>query len=238
MPPAVAFYQKQVGFAFLPVLIIFVCNFFWFVLKKVRQGRGFVPPDSETTTEYYSDRAVLSWVTLLYLAYPTQVTQGLGMMECERVAGSLWLAADLQEHCYVGRHLTMLYLLCLPQVLLYVVGLPLGALLVLFRHRRDLHDKHTQFRWGILYAGYRDELFWWEITIVIRKITMVMVGGVFASRLGPDMQIYLSLALVRLLFLLLWWGCCLSNVMCLTNNVFCVTGCCLCRRPLDNATVQ
>ena len=120
----------------------------------------------------------------------------------------------------------------MPQVLLYVVGLPLGALLVLFRHRRDLHDTHTQFRWGILYAGYRDELYWWEITIVIRKITMVMVGGVFASRLGPDMQIYLSLALVRLLFLFL------SNVTCLTNNVFCVTGCCLCRRPLDNATVQ
>ena len=236
MPPAVAFYQKQVGFAFLPVLIIFVCNFFWFVLKKVRQGRGFVPPDSETTTEFYSDRAVLSWVTLLYLAYPTQVTQGLGMMECERVAGSLWLAADLQEPCYVGRHLTMLYLLCLPQVLLYVVGLPLGALLVLFRHRRDLHAKRTQFRWGILYAGYRDELYWWEVTIVIRKITMVMVGGVFASRLGPDMQIYLSLALVR--FFVFFWGLFLANVMCLTNNEFCVTGCCLCRRPLDNATVQ
>ena len=65
VPPAVAFYQKQVGFAFLPVFIIFVCNFFWFVLKKVRHCRGFVPPDSE----YYSDRAVLSWVTLLYLAY-------------------------------------------------------------------------------------------------------------------------------------------------------------------------
>merc|ERR1712195_45041 len=53
-----------------------------------------------------------------------------------------------------------------------------------------------QFRWGILYAGYRDKLYWWEITIVIRKLVMVLVGGVFASRLGPDMQIYLSLALV------------------------------------------
>jgi hypothetical protein len=90
----------------------------------------------------------------------------------------------------------MIGLLCLPQVLLFVVGMPLSAAVVLWRHRHHLHNERTQFRFGILYAGYRDKLFWWEITIVIRKLVMVMVGGVFASRLGPDMQVYLSLALV------------------------------------------
>ena len=192
MTPADAFYQKQMGFAFLPLVIVFVCNLVWCIGRNTKQRCR----TKTSTKAHYNDRAVLSWVTLLYLAYPTSVTQGLGMMGCERIGGVLWLAADLQEPCYIGRHLKNWWLICLPQVLMFVLGLPLGAALVLWRNRHNLHSPRTQFRWGILYAGYRDELYWWEITIVIRKLVMVLVGGVFASRLGPDMQIYLSLALV------------------------------------------
>jgi hypothetical protein len=220
MTPAEAFYQKQVGFAFLPIVIVVVCNLVWFLARIYSQQRSpltaIAPPAAAAAaappaaappaatrpaatsnrTEHYADRAVLSWVTLLYLAYPTSVTQGLAMMGCEEIGGKLWLAADLQEACYEGRHMELLFLLCFPQVILFVIGMPLGALAVLWRHRKDLHNPRTQFRWGILYAGYRDELYFWEITIIIRKLVMVMVGGVFASRLGPDMQVYMSLALV------------------------------------------
>merc|ERR1712166_374958 len=192
MTPADAFYQKQIGFAFLPIVIVFVCNLVWCIGRNTKQRCRTKP----STKAYYNDRAVLSWVTLLYLAYPTSVTQGLSMMGCEKIGGVLWLAADLQEPCYIGSHLTNWWLICLPQILMFVLGLPLGAAVVLWRNRHNLNSPRTQFRWGILYAGYRDELYWWEITIVIRKLVMVLVGGVFASRLGPDMQIYLSLALV------------------------------------------
>jgi hypothetical protein len=39
-------------------------------------------------------------------------------------------------------------------------------------------------------------MWWWEITIVIRKVALVVVGGVFGSKLGPDMQVYMALFLV------------------------------------------
>ena len=190
---AEAFYQKQIGFAFLPIAIIFSCGMFWAILACFHaiHTKKKVQPSI-----HYSDRMVLSWVLLLYLSYPTIVKQGLGMMGCERIGGKLWLAADLQEPCYVGRHWDMLLLLCLPQVLLYVIGFPLMSLLVMYINRRDLHAERVQFRYGLLFAGYRHELYWWEVTIVIRKVTMVMVGGVFASRLGPDMQVYFALAVV------------------------------------------
>ena len=203
LAPADAFYQKQVGFAFLPVVIVLVCTGVWHlarIIQSCREGSEGSAEGSEGSTKtkraYYNDRAIISWVTLLYLAYPTSVTQGLSMMGCENIGGKLWLAADLQEACYVGRHMTNWWLLALPQIILFVLGLPLMASLVLWKNRHTLHSHDTQFRWGILYAGYRDQLYWWEITIVIRKLVMVLVGGVFASRLGPDMQIYLSLALV------------------------------------------
>ena len=34
---------------------------------------------------FYQDRAVLSWVLLLYLAYPTMVKQAFAAIACERV---------------------------------------------------------------------------------------------------------------------------------------------------------
>ena len=81
----------------------------------------------------------------------------------------------------------------------------LAATLLLYRKRRRLLDERTQFRWGLLYAGYRVDVFWWELTIVVRKVVLVFVGGVFGARLGPDMQVYMALAMV-VLFIVLHLG--------------------------------
>ena len=110
---------------------------------------------------FYKNRATLSWVVLLYLFYPTAVKQSVAMLACERVGDGFWLSADLQEPCLVGRHTMLLILLCVPQLLLHVFGLPLGAFVVLFRNRNRLFKEDVQFRWGLLYAGYRHDVYWW-----------------------------------------------------------------------------
>ena len=102
----------------------------------------------------------LSVVVLLYLAYPTLVKQSMGALACEKVGDALWLAADLQEPCFVGAHLTVVLLVSLPQILLYTVGLPLAATIHLYRRRKRLGDKQVQFRWGLLYAGFRHKVWW------------------------------------------------------------------------------
>ena len=43
------------------------------------------------------NRAVLSCVVLMYLAYPTLVKQSLAALRCEVVGDGLWLAADLER---------------------------------------------------------------------------------------------------------------------------------------------
>jgi hypothetical protein len=133
------------------------------------------------------------------------VQQGLAMLACERVGDKFWLAADLQEPCMEGRHLGNVFAICIPQILLFVLGLPLGATILLYRNRKRLFNREIQIRWGLLYAGYRVEVFWWELTVVVRKISLVVVGGVFGARLGPDMQVYMALAMI-VVFLVLHLG--------------------------------
>ena len=70
-------------------------------------------------------RALRRRPAVLGLPYAGQAEYG--GISIERVGDALWLAADLQEPCFVGAHLTMVLLVSLPQILLYTVGLPLAA---------------------------------------------------------------------------------------------------------------
>ena len=94
MVPADAFYQKQLGFAMVPIFIVSICNLFWRLARAMRcVCRARCPfckrvlPNQVPPTVFYKDRAVISWVVLLYLSYPTLVKQGFAMLACERVAG-------------------------------------------------------------------------------------------------------------------------------------------------------
>ena len=132
----------------MPELIVLFCVAFWGLWSRCRwQVKD-------------KDRLVLSVVVLLYLAYPTLVKQSMAAFQCERVGDALWLAADLQEPCYVGSHLTVVLFVSLPQILLYTVGLPLASTLLLYRRRERLGHKQVQFRWGLLYAGFRHKVWW------------------------------------------------------------------------------
>ena len=187
LPAASAFYQIQVGFAFLPLVILLFCYMVWMSIYRCK------------FSEPCKNRYILSCVVLLYLAYPTLVKQSLASLSCVRVGDKLWLTADLQEQCYINFHLVMTLCVSAPQFFLYSVGLPLGAFVILYSRRDRLHTKRVQFRWGILYAGFRKEVYWWELSVVVRKCSMIIIGGVFGSHLRPDMQVYLALFVVALL---------------------------------------
>ena len=161
MVPAEAFYQKQIGFSLLPVIIVVACTAVWQAAQCLRcscgAGPRFFARVKQAPPGFYHNRAILSWVVLLYLSYPTMVKQGFAMLACERVGDNFWLAADLQSLAK-GRHLAYMLTVCLPQILVYVLGLPLAATLLLHRNKRLMHER-TQFRWGLLYAGYRPMCF-------------------------------------------------------------------------------
>jgi autonomous glycyl radical cofactor GrcA len=195
MSAAEAFYNKQIGFSILPVALVFVCIMLWcigYIVNAKRFSRSF---------EYYYDRCVLTLVCILFLLYPTMVKQSLAALACEKIGQNYYLSHDLQEECYVGRHLHYVVMLCLPQVLVFTVGLPVIATLVLRSNRDRLQDHRVRFRYGILFNGYRSRLYWWELTIAIRKVILILIAGVYGSRLGPDMQVAIALLMVMLFIL-------------------------------------
>jgi uncharacterized membrane protein YgcG len=92
-------------------------------------------------------------------------------------------------------------------LLLYVFGLPVGALLMVRRMRRRaerrnqaVHECKGHATWGLFYSAFRDDTWWWEGTVALRKIGIAMIG-VFGAAM-EEMQVSLTLVLVFFIILL------------------------------------
>eukprot|EP00943_MAST-04B_sp_MAST-4B-sp1_P003579 g3579.t1 len=88
----------------------------------------------------------------------------------------LYMATELK--CWEGYHALYFYGVGLPHVLLYVLGLPIIGLVILYRHRRNgtLRRPDTLFCYGLLYDGYNDSKWWWQSVIAYVKALVVFVS--------------------------------------------------------------
>ena len=85
---------------------------------------------------------------------------------------------------------------------IYVVGLPLGVFVMLFKHRRTLFDnepdaarasdsqfksrvQETREKYGFLYESYGPSAWWWEVEELLRKLLLSAVIIVFEQGKSP-----------------------------------------------------
>ena len=111
----------------------------------------------------------------------------------------LFMATELQ--CWDQRHLIYLFLIGVPHVLLYVIGLPLIAYIILWRHRRsgNLKNPEILFCYGLLYDGYRNSTWWWQMLISYTKALIVFISYWWSST--PVMSMLFSNLIFTLLLL-------------------------------------
>ena len=60
-------------------------------------------------------------------------------------------------------------------------GIPLFAFFLLNKEKSRLHRLEVKEKFGFLYNGYKRVFFYWEIVIMYRKITMVLIAGLISS---------------------------------------------------------
>ena len=150
-----------------------------------------------------------SIVILLYLLWPGLSSETFSLFACRDVCGESRLRADVNEPCYVedGRHSLFAYALGIPMTLVYVIGLPLLALILVIRVQRrskeqgrELHKMKGHHVFGLFYSAYHPDVWWWEITVALRKIIISLIG-VFGGSMG-QMQVHLTAYLMVIIMLL------------------------------------
>ena len=216
------FFMTRILWAFLPLILIFCCTLTWLVMTVF----GHMCKGNKCCNDYFYqsngipwNKIIVSCVTILYFIYPTLVQETFNLVSCRSVCGGqLYLRAVLSEPCWGGtQHMTYFLVVGLPMFALYVVGLPLLAFVAIWRIVRNKKEKvnenddtlkekeeeeedeeefHNVF--GQFYSHFKTKTWWWELTVVMRKIVMSVLQ-VFGDKL-EDMQILLSLLFFAIVF--------------------------------------
>ena len=151
------------------------------------------------------DKFITTSVTLLYLLYPTVCKATFAMNACRYVGDVEYLVMDMSINCNSEEHLSWIYNLWVPSIFIYVLGLPFVAWLLLYRHKKSLHQPRIMFRFGILFSGYEKDAYYWESIIALRKASIIVISAVF-SILGTEAQALVAI-LTTLGFALLHLQC-------------------------------
>jgi hypothetical protein len=195
MSSADLFYYKQYAFAAIPPILFAVVYLVWRTYALVRR----VPWRERAVagTDTPKDKMVVTLCVLLYFFWPTLLGQAFRVFSCRKIgqAGGLYLIADFEEECFVGRHLTIALIMGLGQIALYAIGLPLLTYVFLWRHRHEL-DKHVvRFRYGLFFAGFRRERYYWECIVALRKEAIVVLA-VFGPQMGVGQLAHIALFVI------------------------------------------
>ena len=196
-------YAKQICYILVPWMLSLLSYLGWKFIscmhERVFTFRGF-----DDRSPSLLDGCVATIVFLLYLMYPSLCRSAFALIICIKVDNKLYLLADLQEPCYAGRHLIWFLCSTIPQILLYVIGLPLLGFFLIRKEakKRRLQHQITQFRYGMLYSGYRPERWWWDAIVAFRKASVALI----TSWLVGELEVHTTIGLLAFIMILTIWG--------------------------------
>jgi predicted outer membrane repeat protein len=173
------FYMKKIVIAFLPpivVLIPLVLILMWGGIMKLLKR--------PISIESMKITLVTAVVVVLFFVLPTITQQAFGMLSCIKLgvsADDYYIVDNMDEQCWGSQHMFYLGLVCLPMILLYVFGIPLFSFRILWLSRFALHTAEVKQYFFFLYTGYESEYWFWEYTIVARKIVLVAISVFFQT---------------------------------------------------------
>jgi len=169
-------------------------------------------PDGKTSQHYYTKAArvynsSISRINYIaFLVYPSLCQTAFLGFDCRWVEGSRFLSSDFSINCDSGPY-TVFFVLNIFFVLGFVLGLPAGYAYLLITHRtaflsEDTSDV-TEGRFHFLVKDYRNDVFYYELFLVVRK--MILIGFLSLVAKESIVQLYIGLLLALYFFVSLAW---------------------------------
>jgi IPT/TIG domain/Tyrosine-protein kinase ephrin type A/B receptor-like len=117
---------------------------------------------------------------MLFLIYPAVSSTVLRLYVCKDIEEKSYLLSDFSVECYTETWTIFSYAsMCL--VLLYPIGIPLFFLTLLLVNRHHLRYDRVKAQLGFLYAGYRLDVWYFEILDTIHKLFLTAVLAFFPT---------------------------------------------------------
>ena len=116
------------------------------------------------------------------MVYPSLIIIFFDLFNCYKIEqGELWLINDLQLRCWHYDHLFWAFMIGIPGILFWVIGIPFIAFKALRSHRHSLADPMTLGRFKMMYQGLKSDFYYWEFVTLIRKLLLISIGVFLSS---------------------------------------------------------
>lgn len=114
----------------LPLLCIAAVIIFWSIIGYFRRNTGAFT------------KLVMSIIILIFMTLPAVTTITFAIYNCIDVFsdGNTYLAIDMSLQCWTGDHEYYSNRFGIPIIVIWILGLPIIALIVLFRKRFQLSE--------------------------------------------------------------------------------------------------
>ncbi|CAI2387268.1 unnamed protein product [Moneuplotes crassus] len=187
---------KQFLYLCLPVIIVLVMSACIVIIKvifmKVRPNKNFE----------LRRAIVVSLICIIFLLHPKLTFEALSAFRCTQVDSNDYrMTLHMDFKCFSIDHIMWCFLVGVPILIIYVIGCPLIAFVLLTRNKSDLQKWNFRKYFFILYQGLKPERYYWEFVNTLRKFTILAISLTLVS-ISVNAKLLLSvvcmIALVRL----------------------------------------
>ena len=139
---------------------------------------------------------IISAICIIFMFHPTIMKSCLQIFECTLVnENDKRMDLYMDYKWYSKEHFFWIGTVAIPILVVWVIGAPVLALLILFRHRKHLEQGYIKEYMLILYQGLKPNAFYWEFVNTLRK-GLVLWCSVFLSTESPIYQTLCSVIIL------------------------------------------
>lgn len=133
-------------------------------------------------------------ILFILISFPAMCTKLFSMLNCTYVPGipgKQYLLSDMNVECWADQHIFD-GIVAIIFILLYIVGVPFGMFIGMWRNRDSMYDKkhprhaHVSQTYGGLYDNYEEKYWFTELVVILHKV--LMTGCLVVIAPGSTLQ--------------------------------------------------
>lgn len=175
---------------------------------------------NQASSEYLG-YIITAITVVMFMIHPNITRQFFTILSCKNVGGSddpsaRVVLGEMTERCFSSQHIFFIFVLGVPMLIMWVIGIPFFAWIVLFRNR-DLITMPAQgasavtrnqkrifeSQMAFLYRGYKPTRYYWFLNEMVRKALLVAIAVFFPGSLHTQLLMASLLIFVCILMQIL-----------------------------------
>ncbi|EAR85903.2 transmembrane protein, putative, partial (macronuclear) [Tetrahymena thermophila SB210] len=104
-------------------------------------------------------------------------------MSCSQIGDVYYIKSQLNKECYTYEHLKYTLYFILPLFLFWVIIITLFVLWRIRIKRNKLTEPIQLYKYGFICGDYKTKYFYWEFLRILLRLSIVLVGNIFAENL-------------------------------------------------------